>query len=184
MSQVDTTDKKGLIMLIIGAQAVLSFPFTICAFVVSGTANAGFNVVLTALLLNAFIGGSYYVVRKSKTPIAVGFLIGCAIMMTLLSLMTAVYWGQLANCQMVDRDVKQYSCEQVGGYSAVAAFASLLFIVQIAFTGAIIKYRAELIDEVGLYDEISGASAGAPNPLLRDSSPYEPSKYAQPSADL
>lgn len=107
-------------------------------------------------------------------------------MMTLLSLMTAVYWGQLANCQPVDKEVAQYSCDQVSGYSAVSAFASLLFITQCVFTTALIKYRTDLIDEVNLYDEISGASAGAPNPLLRDSIPYEPSKssYAQPSTDL
>ena len=52
-------------------------------------------------------------------------------MMTLLSLMTAVYWGQLAGCQAVDYDVAQYSCDQKGGYKGIAAFASLLFIVDL-----------------------------------------------------
>lgn len=109
-------------------------------------------------------------------------------MMTVLSLMTAVYWGQLAGCEVVQYAVAQYSCSQKAGYSALAAFSSLLFIVQLVFTAAVAKYRAELIDEVGLYDEISGSNTSAPHPLLSGAAPYEPSKgsFSHPSssADL
>lgn len=71
MAQLNGGDRKQLLTLVIMAEAFLAFPLTICCFVVAGTANAGFNAVLTALLNIAFIAGSYYVVKNSKTPIAV-----------------------------------------------------------------------------------------------------------------
>ena len=79
-----TGEKKQVVNLTIGAEAFLALPLTICCFVVAGTANAGFNAVLTALLNIAFIAGSYYVINNSKTPIAVGFLIGASVMITCL----------------------------------------------------------------------------------------------------
>ena len=64
-------DKKEKLTLAVFLEAFLAFPLTICSFVVAGTANAGFNVVLSALLNLSFIAGSYYVIKNSKTPIAV-----------------------------------------------------------------------------------------------------------------
>jgi hypothetical protein len=39
--------------------------------IVAGTANSGFNIVLTAFLNAAWVYGAYHVIEKSKTPIAV-----------------------------------------------------------------------------------------------------------------
>jgi len=100
--------------------------------------------------------------------------------------MTAVYWGQLAECDSsYKNDVDQYSCDNKEAYRATCAFATLIFIVMVFFTAGLIAWRSEFIDEVGLYDEISGA-AGGPNPMM-NSTPYEPaSSFSQPatSTDL
>ena len=79
-------------------QGFLAAPFTICAFVVADTANAGFNVVLTAFMYIAFAGGMYYTLQMqpSRSSLTVGFLIGVSGMLTALSLMTAIYWGQVS----------------------------------------------------------------------------------------
>jgi len=42
--------------------------------IVAGTANSGFNIVLTAFLNAAWVYGAYHVIEKSKTPIAVCYL--------------------------------------------------------------------------------------------------------------
>lgn len=63
--------KRDLLLLALALGAVFTFCFTICSLVVSGTANVGFNIVLTAFLNIAYIGGSYYIITNSKTPIAV-----------------------------------------------------------------------------------------------------------------
>ena len=65
--------KQELLLYTIYLEAFFTFPFIICSFVVAGTANAGFNCVLTGLLNVALVGGSYYVIKNSKAPIAVRF---------------------------------------------------------------------------------------------------------------
>jgi hypothetical protein len=147
--------------------------------------NSGFNVVLTALLNIAYVGGSYYVIKKSNTPIAVGFLIGVTAMLVTLSLMTAIFWGQLRNCEAVSSSIDQYSCTQKVAYGAVSAFAAMLFVVQSVFFGALVSWRGELIDEVGMYDDISSGYPGGAG----GNAPYEPtrngsfdSSHNQPSA--
>jgi hypothetical protein len=64
-------NKKDLFLVPIVLETLFAFAFAICSFVVSGTANAGFNCVLTGFLNFAFVGGSYYVINNSKAPIAV-----------------------------------------------------------------------------------------------------------------
>jgi hypothetical protein len=64
-------NKQELFTYAIYADAFLCFPLLICSFVVASTANAGFNCVLTAFLNIAFAAGAYFVIKKSKSPIAV-----------------------------------------------------------------------------------------------------------------
>jgi hypothetical protein len=72
LGRINTENKRELLTLMLGVIAVCTVPFVICALVVSDTADAGFNVVFTALLNACFCGGGYYVVKNSKTPLAVG----------------------------------------------------------------------------------------------------------------
>lgn len=64
-------EKRDILLLVLALDVVFTFSVTICSLVVSGTANAGFNIVLTSLLNIGYIVGSYYVIVNSKTPIAV-----------------------------------------------------------------------------------------------------------------
>lgn len=67
-------NKHELLMGVAGLEAIFTIGFVISSFVVAGTANAGFNCVLTGFLNVAFIAGSYYVLKKSKAPIAVSLI--------------------------------------------------------------------------------------------------------------
>ena len=154
---------------------------TIISFVVAGTANAGFNVVLTALINIGWVVGAYYVVKNSKTPIAIGFLIGSSSGITFLNLMTAIYWGQLSKCKAISVSIAQYTCTHPTAYGAVCAFAVFIFLTQLTFTSSTVLWRGELINESGLYDEMGHSSRGA--------SEYEQFKSGSfsappPSADL
>jgi hypothetical protein len=102
----------------------------------------------------------------------VGFLIGVSGMMSVLSLMTAVYWGQLSKCEVVKNDISQYSCTQKVGYGAVSAFASLLFIVQSVFFGALIAWRGEIIEDDGGGGSFGG-SYGDLRPFSDSSGKYD-----------
>ncbi len=68
-------NKQELLVAALTIEGVLTFAFVICSFVVAGTANNGFNCVLTGFLNIAFICGSYFVLKTSRSPIAVSFLI-------------------------------------------------------------------------------------------------------------
>jgi hypothetical protein len=74
INQYLSGNKQELLLQITKLEAVIALAFLICSFVVSGTANAGFNVVLTAILDCGFVAGSYYVLKNSKSPIAVSYI--------------------------------------------------------------------------------------------------------------
>lgn len=71
IADLGSGDKKKQLMLLVYGHGLCAFAFLICSFVVASTANAGFDVVLTALLNISWCAGAYYVINKSKTPIAV-----------------------------------------------------------------------------------------------------------------
>lgn len=67
-------DKKQSLTVLSYACGFFTLPFAICSFVVADTANAGFNVVLTTILNITFVAESLYIVKNSKTPIAVSLV--------------------------------------------------------------------------------------------------------------
>lgn len=87
--------------------------------------------------------------------------------MSILNLLTAIYWGQLSKCTSFDQDLKQYACSlsQPDAYGAVCAFAVLLFLTQIVFTYMLYIWRGALIDDVDVIYNDSYSSlpqTGAP----------------------
>lgn len=70
-----SSTKQELLIGVIALEAFFTFPFIICSFVVAGTANAGFNCVLTGFLNIALAAGSYHVIKNSKAPIAVSVVV-------------------------------------------------------------------------------------------------------------
>ena len=161
-------------------QGILAFPFTICAFVVADTANAGFNVVLTAFIYIGFVAGMYYSLQMqpSRSSRTVGFLMGCSGMITILSLMTAIFWGQLSNCELLREgdEVGQYSCSNTTAYGAVCFFSSVMFVVQVATTYGLVIWRDELsaLEEPLRYNKLPTAQS--------EGLPYDES--VRPSTDL
>lgn len=154
---VRNDDKRQLLLLGAYASGFLCFPLTICSFVVAGTANAGFNAVFTALLNIVFSGEAFYIVSNSKTPLAIGFLMGTSIMITLINFMAAIFWGQLSKCQWLNIPIAQYSCSHPAAYTAVCVFAIFLFLVHGAFTVALFMWKGELINETYAYGEVPNA---------------------------
>lgn len=68
--------------------------------------------------------------------------------MSILNLLTAIYWGQLSKCTSFDQSISQYSCAQPDAYGAVCAFAVFLFLTQVPFTYLLYMWRGVLIDDV------------------------------------
>jgi hypothetical protein len=156
----DLSDKRQILQLSLVVETLIVFCFSITSFLVSSTANAGFNVVLNAFLNVGYVGGSYYAL-KAKAPIAIGFLMGVTLMMAVLDLMTAVYWGQLSHCEKLPNEaIDQYSCHNRTTYKAVSVFASILFIIKTLFLGAVAYWQQDLVDETCVYADVLQDSAG------------------------
>ena len=90
--------KRALLMYGVYLQAGLLVPLTL-TFFVNGTENFGFNVIFILLLNIAFVAGSYHLVDKGGSPIAIGFLIGISSMLACINFMDSIFWGQLSGCK-------------------------------------------------------------------------------------
>ena len=101
--------------------------------------------------------------------IQIGFLIGSTITILLLNLMTAIYWGQLSHCKPVKESLAGYSCANTTAYGAVAAFATLLFLVQIAFTVLLILWRDDFIDDTTNNSSANNTNRGTYAPISMSS---------------
>lgn len=66
-------------------------------------------------------------------PLQFGAVLGATSVMAFISLMTAVFWGQFSGCQEeYSGYVDTYTCYSPKAMTAVAAFASLLFVVEVS----------------------------------------------------
>lgn len=79
---------------------------------------------------------------------------GSTAMMAVINFETAVYWGQLSSCKHLYGGAPQYSCGDRAAYGAVSAFSVLLLLFQMGFTSSLFMWRADFIDESGVYDGI------------------------------
>mmetsp|Transcript_38925 Transcript_38925/g.49693 ORF Transcript_38925/g.49693 Transcript_38925/m.49693 type:complete len:185 (+) Transcript_38925:116-670(+) len=179
VGDLSAIDRRKTLNTGIAALTILTVCYLICSFVVASTANAGFNAVLTGLVYVAYCGGAYHVLERVKTPLGVGFLIGVTVMLTIVSLETAVFWGQLAGCEKTSVSISHYSCGNRSAYSATCAFASLLFIIQGAFAVALIAWKDEFInDDPGYQDLSEQLTAGGNEEFAYDGG------YSAKSADI
>ncbi|CAM9476294.1 unnamed protein product, partial [Scytosiphon promiscuus] len=118
-----------------GIMLVFTLAFCICALVVASIDNAGFDVVLTGLLLFVWEVGSMWLLKRGPHETSLGFLIGVTIVLNLITIMTAIYWGQLSGCDSdYDGDYDQYSCTNKSAMRGVAAFASIIWVLQVRLT--------------------------------------------------
>ncbi|CAM9790647.1 unnamed protein product, partial [Ascophyllum nodosum] len=159
--------------------------FFICACVVSGNANAGFNVVLTGIIYVVYVGMLGAVFNKKRSvdgaadaamaiePMVGGLLIGMTTMMCFLSLMTAIYWGEMSGCEDTDDDVTGYSCISASGMAAVSWFASLLLVAQAAMLVVLILWKDDIFFVEGGYDNFDAQE---------DRAAYSSSAYAYDGA--
>jgi hypothetical protein len=110
------------------------------------TTLLGFNIVLTALINSIFVAGGYRVIQGSRSAVSIGVITGCSLVITVLSLMTAIYWGQLSKCEITTASISQYTCENKVTYAAVSVFATLLFLTQVIFTGSLVGWMDDIIE--------------------------------------
>ena len=128
---MEVQDPAAVLEGLIALEVLGGISFMICTFIVAHTENIGFNIVLSGLLNLVFALASYYSLGKLKTPIIIGGVIGSGIMISFLSFMNGVYWGQLSLCEPVTASIRHYSCDQKIAYRATAFFSIVMFLLQV-----------------------------------------------------
>ena len=146
----------------IALQSIFSFAFTICAVVLAREPNAGFSAVFTSIIYVAFVTGSHYVVNQLVHPILLGYLAGVSFVMIFISLMTAIYWGELAKCDKPRHNIsmQHFMCNNKPAYRAICTFAVFMFLLQMAFVAMLMVYKDLLaMGAATRYDRLSTQDA-------------------------
>jgi len=158
---------KGVMNSNLSVQLLISFCFFVSASYVSKTANAGFGVVITSLIYVGFSMASMWVVNKKPDPILVGLILGAGIILTFFSLLTAVFWGELSQCEVVSRKISKYSCreELKAAMKSVSIFATFMFLLQMSFTAMLFFWRTNVIASQHQYAEVPYGASESDEPL-------------------
>ena len=64
----------------------------------------------------------------------IGVLMGLSVGLIFLSLMTAIFWGQLSDCKEIAFTVSAYSCSHRNAMKSISVFSSFSFIVEVSKT--------------------------------------------------
>eukprot|EP00735_Rhodelphis_limneticus_P013512 TRINITY_DN727_c0_g1::TRINITY_DN727_c0_g1_i1::g.18479::m.18479 TRINITY_DN727_c0_g1::TRINITY_DN727_c0_g1_i1::g.18479 ORF type:complete len:202 (+),score=52.27,DUF1084/PF06454.6/2.7,DUF1084/PF06454.6/0.62,DUF3792/PF12670.2/0.013,DUF3792/PF12670.2/5e+03,Glyco_transf_21/PF13506.1/2.7,DUF3278/PF11683.3/8.1,DUF3278/PF11683.3/0.36,DUF4131/PF13567.1/16,DUF4131/PF13567.1/2.8 TRINITY_DN727_c0_g1_i1:61-666(+) len=152
----DSEGRRKILIVLWIVILIWSLCFNIASFVAAGKAGGSyaFPVVWTALLLLGFVIGSYLVMKKYQTPLAYGFLVGTAFMLTNMMLNTAIMFGQ----------VRDYEAEDYkSAADAITAFSCLLFLCMAVYTWLLVLWRDDMINDDYRHDQIpSGISSSTP----------------------
>lgn len=72
--------------------------------------------------------------------------------------MTAVYWGQLVNCESPPFKIHSFQCGNKSAYRALCCFAVFLFLLQLSLLALLIYYKDQLIVERATLNDYSRLS--------------------------
>jgi hypothetical protein len=176
----------------LGGQAVCSVCYLISAFFLSGNSYAGFNAVLTGFLYAGSAGLTYYGLKRMLNRTIFGIILGVAVMLTFVSLETAIFWGQYSGCtpakSLTRRLTIGVECNYTSAMSSACFFSVVMFISYLALICTLIKFKREILGTAPLderYNPVAGGEQGQVsfgsnyNKRVESSAPQYP-----PSADF
>jgi len=84
-------------------QALLILAYFISACVVGGNSFAGFNALFLGIIYGGFAAATYYGLKIYPTRLNFGLVLGGASILLFMSLQSAIFWGQYAECESHSR---------------------------------------------------------------------------------
>ena len=125
-------------------QLCASVCFCLTSIFLRHFSNVGFQLIITALANLTFCVGAFYVINRQPDSMSVGACLGSGIVISVLSLITAVYWGELSKCEEIDVSIRKYTCDNKAAMRVMCFFAVLLFIFQVSNDTAIMTLSLHL----------------------------------------
>jgi hypothetical protein len=149
---------------VVGIHVVAALCLFISSCTVSGNTNAGFNVLITAMVNFGFCGACFYML-KNPSQMNIGILLGSSALLCLMNLENAIYWGQLSGCkehESGEDDRYQFSCINTSGMKAVSAFGAISFVIEVALFALLVNNKDSIATDGGQgYGNLDGYG-GAP----------------------
>jgi len=171
--EANKLNPKRMMNINLAAQFLLGSAFFITSIFLARTANMGFGVVVTALTYIGFSCGGIWVINSKQDAVSVGLIIGFGAALTLMSLVTAVFWGELSRCEEIALEISKYTCDHKAAMITACIFATFMFLLQGAFTLKLHLYKTYILAESLQYAEVpAGAHESDEMMIVMDKSSW------------
>lgn len=142
----------------LGWQALCTLGFLITAFVLGSNGYAGFTAVFTGLVYVAHIAFSYYGMQHWKCRTFYGALLGSGCFLFILSLQTAIFWGEYSRCRPFSWS-NSVVCKHREAMTSACVFAVFMLLALLAQMLVVFLYKDAILGSGPLNE--GGAGGGA-----------------------
>ena len=91
----------------------------------------GFQLLVTGLGNVVFALSAFWIINKQPDTLYVGAILGSGVVISILNLLTAVYWGELSRCEVISVAIRKYTCESKGAMRFLCMFSTQLLFLQV-----------------------------------------------------
>ncbi len=141
---------------LIVCQIVFIFCYLISTFVTIWTSYGGLGSVASGFLYAAFCALTYYGLRRNISRTIYGIILGGSFILVFITLESAIYWGQYANCDHFSSS-SQFHCAKQSAMKSACTFSVFLFLSYLALLGVMTKFKNEILGTAALNENMGYA---------------------------
>ncbi len=152
------------------SQILFSLAFSISSFVAFSDQYAGFVGILVGILFVGLSCWTYYCSNFDMNRTVFGAILGSCSVFSMISLQTAIFWGQLSNCSPIkSKNVKVtykgsigYECKNTDAMKSMCTFSVFIFLSYIALIGVLLFYKDDILGNEKLNEGYEQNSSAKP----------------------
>ena len=139
-------------------QALLIASYFISACFVGGNNFAGFNALFLGIIYIAFTVATYYGLKVYATRVNFGIILGGSVILMFMSLQSAIFWGQYADCEPQHRYLSSEEehrmlssfelgpeCRNVPAMKSLCTFSVFMFLGYIVQIWFLIHFKNDIL---------------------------------------
>lgn len=145
-------------------QGLLILAYFISACVVGGNSFAGFNALFLGIIFGCVAVATYYGLKIYPTRLNFGIILGGTAILMFLSLQSAIFWGQYADCETHRRYLSEEvesnatlqrilsssfdlgpECKNTSAMKSVCTFSVFMFLSYIAQIWLLVQFKNDIL---------------------------------------
>lgn len=140
-------------------QALLIVSYFISACFVGSNNFAGFNALFLGMIYIAFAIATYYGLKVYATRINFGAILGGSVILMFISLQSAIFWGQYADCEpqhryllgseILHRKLDSFElgpeCRNVSAMKSLCTFSVFMFLGYIVQIWFLVHFKNDIL---------------------------------------